>query len=390
MRIIYFYVSNGCAGEKSAYAWDKTRKSSNFFAENIWTEGPWKSFAKLAEKGIIDEVITFIDSTRGPGVKKYGDNNTVYTVPHIREVLSFIKKEDILIVRGGFKSWYPVLDQICKNRENWILFYRANTNRGGWPFWDIILDDCTNKLQVSKWDRLIYPYVKPINEDIFKLIPRTDKKYDVMIGASHIHEKKGQLEGMQALATYKKLYINIQGFVLKRTNNLKAVMPGRFIKTSYRERIMEVVRKAKLDVEFPGMIPRKELAKLMNATSLYIHLGHGGQNDRGPMEAMKCGCRLLIANPPRFAPFIYQNPQITMVGGIKRTIFLETDHAGLINAIIGPGNPEISRKEIVQYYDEKNGMEQAALPNLMKIIDFIRENPIPNRTKLSSRLLDIS
>ena len=42
---------------------------------------------------------------------------------------------------------------------------------------------------------------------------------------------------------------------------------------------------------------------------------------------------------------------------------------------------------INRYYLWENGMEQVAIPKMVKLIDFMKENPIPNRQKLLDNFL---
>ncbi len=200
MKIIYFYNSNGAASRPNEMKWTPDIEASNHFVRQIWTEGPFIMLDKLVERGYFDKQLVFIDSTRGPGSFKITENSMGYVVPHLSEALQYIEPGDIIYARGGFKPWYGTLQSLADNRH-WIMFYRANTNRSSWPFWVIVLDDLVDN-NYNYRGRLGYAFSKPINEDLFK--PKiVNKKYDVMIGASHVHAKTGQHVAFQALLEYK-------------------------------------------------------------------------------------------------------------------------------------------------------------------------------------------
>jgi len=70
---------------------------------------------------------------------------------------------------------------------------------------------------------------------------------------------------------------------------------------------MRLVEHQKLDVAITGMVDRSALNAIYNKTSLYVHLGGGGQNDRGPIEALSCGCNVLL-EPPKGTVHFYLKP----------------------------------------------------------------------------------
>ena len=58
---------------------------------------------------------------------------------------------------------------------------------------------------------------------------------------------------------------------------------------------------------------RTDLNRWMNRCKIYIHLGGAGQNDRGNLESMLCGCRQIIGMPIYHPPFVYGNPNISQI-----------------------------------------------------------------------------
>lgn len=370
MRVIYFYVSNGACSPDNIIPWSDKIETQNHYAKNIWTEGPFKLLDNLAQKGIIDEQLVFIDSTRNPGFYQITQKSKVYVVPHLSEALNYIRPGDVIYARGGFKPWIDTL-QTLTNNKHWIMFYRANTNRGRWPYWDIILDDLVDA-NYNVGGRLGYAFRKPINEDLFYNKNSREKIYDVMVGASHIHIKKGQHLTIQGLLKYKEMF----------GKSLSIVLPGSFIKSYTNKSILDVIASKELVLNYTGMIDRRQLASTMNLTRLFLHLGPGGQNDRGVLEAMCCNTPAIVASK-RYSPFIYNNPEygklITCQNDPRETA---TTIAETLTKIKNGGYKNVS-----EYYLKNNGMEQEAVPRMIKLLDFIKANPIPDREKLLKEFL---
>lgn len=365
MRVIYFYFSNGACAKDNIIPWSDKIKTLNHYAQNIWTEGPFRMLDLMAQKGIIDEQIVFIDSTRNPGFYPITEKSKVYVVPHLSESLNYIKSGDVIYARGGFKPWIDTL-QTLSNNKHWIMFYRANTNRGNWQFWDIILDDLVDN-NYNAGGRLGYSFRKPINEDLFFNDKHPQRLYDVMVGASHIHIKKGQHLTIQALLKYKEMF----------GKSLSAILPGSFIRSYTNKVIIDVLQSKELNLVHTGMVNREKLNSQMNLSKLFIHLGPGGQNDRGVLEAMCCGTPAMVASK-RYSPFVYNNFEF---GKLINCQDDPNKTAIEINKML----KEIEKgayRNISEYYLKNNGMEQEAIPRMVKLIDFIKANPIPDREKL--------
>lgn len=370
MRVVYFYVSNGACSPDNIIPWNDKIETQNSYAKNIWTEGPFRMLDLMAQKEIIDEQLVFIDSTRNPGFYPITEKSKVYVVPHLKESLKYIKPGDVIYARGGFKPWIDTLHTLSNNKH-WIMFYRANTNRGSWAYWDVILDDLVDN-NYNSGGRLGYAFRKPINEDLFYDNKHPQKLYDVMVGASHIHIKKGQHLTIQALLKYKEMF----------GNSLSIILPGSFIKSYTNEIIIKALESKELRINFAGMVDREKLNSQMNLTKLFIHLGPGGQNDRGVLEAMCCGTPVMVASK-RYSPFIYNNPEF------GKLVTCQNDPRETAIAI-GEMLCEINKgkyNNISEYYLKNNGMEQEAIPRMIKLLNFIKANPIPDRQRLLKEFL---
>lgn len=155
---------------------------ANKFMETVKTDGVVKMLDYIASIHYLRHVYVLIDSKYGIGSYAFSDTSlhtTIEVVPNMNTaVKDLIGKEDLVMVRGGFKAWIPVLEEL-RIMPNYVLFYRANTGNNHWPYWDVILDDLMSTAITSK-SRWYYPFVKPVNEDIL-IVLAMKAKYLIMI-----------------------------------------------------------------------------------------------------------------------------------------------------------------------------------------------------------------
>ena len=367
-NLVYLYTSGGAPKTDLNYlpAYDPTQPTNNRFALMAPSDGMVNMFRVMTEQNHFDRLSVIIDSTISPGSASLGERSTIFTVPSMSLALGFIRPGDILIVRGGFRSWYPLLDYIYKRRENWILFYRANTNRHPWPFWDITLNDLISEPKAFR-GRLHYNFSKPVNEDVFGIIDAPNvlpREYDVMVGASHIHRKKGQHITLQALQKYYELF----------NTKPKAILPGGYMRCLETRNIQSMLKSGTVDVHGPHNMTRAYLALQMNRTKLFVHPGYGGQNDRGILEAMCCGCLPLIFGQRHVSPVIW-------------------DHA--IHIPQDPSNIASIINQSLDYYPEYdkttyqriNGLHEVCIPKMLDIVEFISNHPSPDRSAACARFI---
>lgn len=360
MKIVYWYTSVGNAGGPTV-RWDKTAPTQNSIALSIESEGFWFLWKTLLERKILDEVVIVIESARYPGVVKWKDNFTCYVVPHIIQSLPLLGPGDVLFARGGFRTWFTELQKMNEEKR-WVLFYRAATHRLKWPFWDIVIEDLTDKHFVHG-NRIHYRFNKPISPEFFSFDNNCERDFDVMLHASHIHDKKGQWKGVDAAIAYRE----------KFGRDLKIVMPGGFYGGANTRAAFDKIKAYRLNVATPGMVQKTTLAKLMNRSKLYFHLGGAGQNDRGNLEAMLCGCRQVIGNPVFHPPFVWNNEEISAV---------VSDHSPMnvadkIDLMLKEWNPSVPPK-VAAYYEKENGFE-VTVSQMKILIDFLKRNPVPDR-----------
>ena len=371
MRVIFFYVSwkNGFGGR---IPWNPDIKSRNYYASRFLEEGYYLLLKHLQYLKIIDEALVFIESRDSPGFfdcrPLYG-----YVVPSIEDVQPFLREDDIIFVRGGWKHWHDILIK-WKKDGHWTMIYAANTGRQRWKFWDIVLSDLTDKISTDKTGRIFYPFRKPINEEIFykSKIPY-DPKYDVMIGGSRIHDRKGQWRSIDALIAYQRLF----------KENLKAILPGPWSKGVETNKIRYKISQHNLDVYSPGTMSREDLAVAMNQTHIFTHLGSHGQGDRGPMEALACGCPVLIGFPRYHAPWITNDDKCSMISKDPN----DPDKVAIEMRELLHGSRDSLRCDIASCRFSNAGLTERCIPDLVDLFKVLRLYPTRKNGLLEACLL---
>jgi len=369
VRLVYYYVQHRAAPIHSNPKWSPEQRSRNGYASTFFTEGAYTLFNRMLEEKIVDEVLMIIESMDHPGVYRY-DNNlqnfTIRVVPEIAQTEQFLRPNDIIYIRGGFKQWWEFIDRLSK-KGHWILFYRANTNRGNWLFWDVVFEDLSEREAMDRYGRAYLHFIKPTSPSLFHPM-EIERPYDVCIGASHIHDKKGQWRGVQAMLSYRRLF----------GKDLRCILPGRVIGGARTRESMEAIPQKLLPISLPGMLQREQMGTIYNQSKLFVHLGTGGQNDRGPLEAMRCGTPVMIAHPPNHAPLVYKNPEVSAV-------FTDHDNFDLVAREIFERLQqctEENRKRVFQYHEETSGIEQVILPRMSRLFNFFRQHPVKDKEAL--------
>jgi glycosyltransferase involved in cell wall biosynthesis len=348
MRLVFFYLAH---------------RNAAFYFDFLATEGYYWLLKRMVETGIVDEVSVIIDSGQKLAPVDYIPGITGHVVPGIENVS--LQDNDIIWVRGGWKAWFPFLEKLHEE-QRWLLFYGANTGRERWPFWDVIFDDLAGRDFMDGANRIHLDFRKPTNPEIFR--PRDiEPKYDLCIGASHIHDKKGQWRGVQAAIAYRQIF----------GKNLKCILPGAFRRGVKTNNIIADIRRHSLDIDLPGMLSREELVKTYNQSKLFVHLGSGGQGDRGVMEAMRCGCPVMIGFPQYHAPFTYRSD--------LSYIAADPDHfetlAYEIHTQLGQATKE-KRRQIFKYHESQCGLETVILPRMKRLFSFFHDHPRADKKTL--------
>jgi glycosyltransferase involved in cell wall biosynthesis len=363
MRLVFLYTNLRAASCGCDRDWIREATlSSNPYAVNFWTEGIGWWIAELKNRGVIDDYIVFMESTISPGRYPLAYGSEFWTIPHMNDIAKYIRSDDVILARGGFRPWPPFL-QAMNERKQWVLFYRANTHRGKWPYWDVVLDDLISA-PARYGDRLHVDYVKPVTPSLFYPMPGLKRRWDIIVNASHIHEKKGQYKAIDAVASFKKNF----------GKDLSVYLPGGFYGGEGTRKIPEVIKKHSLKVALPGMVSRVELRKQYNQAKLYVHLGVGGQNDRGCLEAMACGLPVMLATPDRFAPFVSKNSEFcTVLPNVQNPQVVAQALADFLSRY-----DEKIHSRVRDYFVKENG-EEVAVSRMTRLFSFLRSHPVADR-----------
>jgi hypothetical protein len=340
-------------------------ESKNRFVgvHGLETEGYLSMLVKLKELKVIDDLIVFIESNRSPG-SKIVLGTPCYVVPRIHYVEPFLQPNDIIFVRGGFRGWYDPFLLKMEAQKRWLMIYAANTGRQRWKLWDIILSDLNTHHAFDKWRRAFLLFNKPISPDIFHPldIPRS---IDVCIGASKIHDRKGQWRVIDALIEYERIY----------GKKLKAVLPGSLRYRGYKTpKIVPKINKHNLDVTMPGFLDRRELNKVYNQSKVFVYLGNSGENDRGPLEATSVGCPTILGGKTRHAPFLRgETLGILVSKEPMNPVAIADDIHSMLEIHF-----ESLRKHVADYFDKYNGFNSVVIPQMTRLFNLIRNNPFPD------------
>jgi glycosyltransferase involved in cell wall biosynthesis len=197
-----------------------------------------------------------------------------------------------------------------------------------------------------------------------------DPIYDVCVGASHIHDRKGQWRVIDALAHYKTA----------NKRNLKAVMPGRSMRGGHTTQLFEIVKSEGLDVAMPGMLRRSKVCDIYNQSKIFVFLGEHGQNDRGPLEALCCGTPIIIANAKYHQAEVHSNRFCKVVKN--------TDYPKVVEAIESYLKELPLRSDVAANYEQVNGAQTVVLPKMSFVFKAIQEIGKPNPAELHRRLIE--
>lgn len=357
MRLVFLYVMH-------------TR--GKFYARRIVEEGYYYLLTQLVKYKIVDEVLIVVHGTGEVTPVSYpfpGVSGII--VPDLQALA--LRDNDIIWCRGGFRAWHDVL-KAWGEKGHWLINYAANTGRERWMFWDVIFNDLVRESYLDSRGRYNLAWTKPTNPEVFFPIEGCSIEYAVCIGSSFIHDKKGQWKVIDALVQYD----------MKYGIKLKCIMPGSFRHGVKTNKIMRLVEHQKLDVAITGMVDRSALNAIYNKTSLYVHLGGGGQNDRGPIEALSCGCNVLLETPKRHGPFLLEAPQIVKIAkdASDPVAIAEDIHDILVSTGVAP------RTCAKVFFEKHCNVISQILPQMEKLFNVIRANSKPAPEALKEEFRD--
>lgn len=309
MRVVFLFMAQGNATPGTS-TWKPDHPCDEKYHRDFAHEGYFKLMGDLLEKGVINELCIFYESNRGHGVAKWVDHPNAFcaVVPEIRFVEKYLTEDCVIFVRGGFKHWHDWL--LKRKYKNWLMLYSANTGRQRWNWWDIILDDMTMRSRLDGHDRLWIPFIKPIDDDFFTPLgftpENTPPQIDIMMGASHVHDKKGQWRVLKVLQAYEKKY----------GRRPTAVLPGaprRGVMTNW---LLEEIQNS-WNIPMVGHLNRSSLRILYNSCRIALFLGAHGQNDRGPLEALSCGTPVMLGSPSYHSSELRRIPSVFTLNDVN-------------------------------------------------------------------------
>jgi len=370
MRLIFLYVQH---------------RHGFYFAERVREEGYFHLIRRMVETGIVDEAVILIESGQ-EGRVDYGHGMHCLIGSDIGRLLQAAEPGDVIWARGGWRSWFTPLQEA--GRDHWLMFYAANTDRWKWPIWDVILDDChPSSVIPAKAGIQSVPFVdpagrihvdfrKPINETLFCFrrepcaVSRAPS-FDLCIGASRVHDRKGQWRAINAMIAYKQVY----------GRDLTAVLPGPWSHGTETSRIEAKIVEHNLLVRITGELSRKELCDTFNRSRVFAHLGSHGQGDRGPMEAMACGCPILIGFPRYHAPWVLEAPFCHAASNPDSPAGV----AGAIRQMLTIQHAQ--RRQIAEYCTAQCGIDAVGIPAMRRLFSAFTAIGRPDRAALAEALL---
>jgi len=348
MRLVFLFMSRGSAVTGSTPDNYKARGDCDPFYNHHNTEGYFQLVEDFLNDGIFDDAYIFYESNRGPGMAYWVNHKNAHceVIPEVRLVEKYITEDTVIWVRGGFKFWHDFL--LKYKGKNWLVLYAANTGRGRWGFWDVILNDLDPIPRIDRQERLNYPFVKPIAESTFFYMD-IPKKYDLCIGASYIYDKKGQFRAVEAIEIANEYGVEV-----------KAIMPGSFRRSVHTVDMIHKVRnnpKLARQVEFTGFVDKNTLRKIFNQSTFFCQMGNHGQNDRGPLEAFACGCSVILRSPQYHAPLLVKSSWIARNAKELAAYLVTIKEEGV----------KSDPKYVSDLFKKKSGYKEVAYPLMQKL-----------------------
>jgi glycosyltransferase involved in cell wall biosynthesis len=327
------------------------------YHNDFYREGYFQLLQKLVDQGTITDLKVYFESNVEPGIAHWvkGDGVHCEVVPEIRFIDQHIKEDTVIWARGGFKHWH---DWLTKYKDkNWLMLYAANTGRERWTWWDVVLDDIGMSNTVDDYGRYLFPFIKPIDDEFYqyKDIP---PRFDLCIGASHIHDRKGQWRGIKVMRELKDVF----------QENVSAVMPGAPRRS---ERTLEMLQSIHdVDVVLPGHVHKKDLAVLFNESKLALFLGAHGQNDRGPLESAACGTPLILGSPSYHTKLLDDYLISTKVPDLDDYNGIASMVRKILNIYEYPDALKRAKQSVSQTFRERLGMEHS-VDRFAFLLDFM-------------------
>lgn len=378
-KVVFFFMTEKSAPPNTGEENPKDRKCGERY-NHFNNEGYFRMMGELLRNGVISDLKVFYESNIQPGYANWIENCHCEVIPELRFAEKYIDKDTIIFVRGGFRHWYDFL--LKYKNKNWLIIYAANTGRERWTFWDIVFNDIDQEVNfVDNFERFQFEFIKPIDDNFFKPEKQL-KQFDLCIGASFIYDKKGQWRIIKALNTYREIF-----------GDIRVAVPGAIRRSIKTNTLMEEIRTKPIEgLSFPGMLKKEDLKNLFNQTKVFISPNYHGQNDRGVMEALSCGCIGSICYPRYHSPVI--NNLCKNIYEIEnkedKQIAIELNNLIRTKEYEKPFTFE-SRLENANEYRRKCGVNEIVTPRMTKLFEALNtmdEINIESKRKLAEIFKD--
>jgi hypothetical protein len=320
----------------------------SFRLEQLQTDGHYALMQNLVARGLVDSVKIVMENyaqNEQVNVLKADPKFRVESHKNISTVMT--APGDVIWVRGGWKPWIPWIEE--RQTTNWFMYYGANAGHNSWPWWDVILNDLQEGYSPSKYGRLVWHYRKPVSPEFMNL--NIAPKYDVIVGASHIYDRKGQYRILPIAKKFKKI----------TGRDLRVVMPGCWYSREKKTEAMKAeMREGKWpNIHMPGWLPRAKMVEVYNSAPVFYAATCGGQGDRCVMESGTCGCRQIIGTSKPHAPYTYRRPDFAFVPSHEDAFDEIAEYLA---------SPSVTERDEVAGYFRRNGGQEAAMATLKPLL----------------------
>ncbi len=189
------------------------------------------------------------------------------------------------------------------------------------------------------------------NQTVFHRLEKIEKENDKyrFIFAGKISEKKGVMS-----------LINSLSYLPWEREQAEFVLAGGYGNQEEYDTIVEMAKRAPYDVIFAGKLTQTELAKAYNKSHVFIIPSFSEGMPLTMIEAMSCGCKVVITDLPGIKPWVEQRIE-------KPPVFFVTPPE-MVNADEPiPESLVCFEKELAQKIKECAEFEMKELPNLHQI-----------------------